>query len=129
MIVNCLPENLMTPVMKSPETIAVGGMTCAACVRRVEKTLEKVSGIGEVRVNLATGQALLLPDSELEVDIAVVEEAIVLVVVCDEEESVGAGPELAMDPPEVRFDQWRRDVAEDAEGEEIIETLVLDLLQ
>ena len=67
----------MTPVMKSPETIAVGGMTCAACVRRVEKTLEKVSGIGEVRVNLATGQALLLPDSELEVDIAVVEEAIV----------------------------------------------------
>ncbi|MCD6430723.1 MAG: heavy-metal-associated domain-containing protein [Deltaproteobacteria bacterium] len=38
------------------ETINVGGMTCAACVRRIEKTLEKVSGITEARVNLATGR-------------------------------------------------------------------------
>ena len=67
--------------MKSPEesheTIAVGGMTCAACVRRVEKTLEKVSGVDQARVNLATGRALLLPDKEQEVDLAAVEEAIV----------------------------------------------------
>ena len=67
--------------MKSPEpfleTIAVGGMTCAACVRRVEKTLEKVSGVEEARVNLATGRALLLPDKELKIDLGAVEAAIV----------------------------------------------------
>ena len=62
--------------MNSPETIGVGGLTCAACVRRVEKTLEKVSGITEARVNLATGRALLLPDKEQEIDLGSVEEAI-----------------------------------------------------
>ena len=67
----------MKSTEKSHETIAVGGMTCAACVRRVEKTLEKVSGITEARVNLATGQALLLPDKNLEIDLAAVQEAIV----------------------------------------------------
>ena len=63
--------------MNSSETINVGGMTCAACVRRIEKTLEKVSGITEARVNLATGRALLLPDKEQGVDLAAVEKAIV----------------------------------------------------
>ncbi len=62
--------------MSSPETIVVGGMTCAACVRRVEKTLEKVSGVADARVNLATGRALLLPERELEIDLAAVAEAI-----------------------------------------------------
>jgi len=38
-------------------TLSVGGMTCAACVRRVEKALEQVSGVLEASVNLATGRA------------------------------------------------------------------------
>ncbi|MEA1924168.1 MAG: heavy metal translocating P-type ATPase [Pseudomonadota bacterium] len=59
------------------ETIAVGGMTCAACVRRVEKTLEKITGVAQARVNLATGQALLLSDKDLRVDLVAVEEAII----------------------------------------------------
>ncbi|MBN1882571.1 MAG: copper-translocating P-type ATPase [Deltaproteobacteria bacterium] len=37
-------------------TISVGGMTCAACVRRVEKALEAVEGVSEASVNLATGR-------------------------------------------------------------------------
>src|SRR5262249_1696016 len=32
-------------------------MTCASCVRRVEKALAKVPGVAEARVNLATEQA------------------------------------------------------------------------
>ncbi|MEU5092668.1 heavy metal translocating P-type ATPase [Streptomyces sp. NPDC021356] len=36
--------------------IAVGGMTCAACVRRVEKKLAKIDGVA-ASVNLATGNA------------------------------------------------------------------------
>ena len=38
-------------------TIMVGGMTCAACVRRVENALSSVPGVTEAAVNLATGRA------------------------------------------------------------------------
>jgi Cu+-exporting ATPase len=38
-------------------TIAIGGMTCAACVRRVENALKKIEGVREASVNLATGRA------------------------------------------------------------------------
>jgi Cu+-exporting ATPase len=36
---------------------AIGGMTCASCVRRVEKALAKVPGVENVSVNLATEKA------------------------------------------------------------------------
>ncbi|CAN5298377.1 heavy metal translocating P-type ATPase [soil metagenome] len=38
-------------------TLQVTGMTCAACVRRVERALAAVPGVGEVSVNLATERA------------------------------------------------------------------------
>ncbi len=38
-------------------TISIGGMTCAACVRRVENALKSIEGVREVSVNLATGRA------------------------------------------------------------------------
>ncbi len=38
-------------------TISVGGMTCAACVRRVEMALKEVKGVTDVAVNLATAKA------------------------------------------------------------------------
>ena len=38
-------------------TIEVAGMTCASCVRRVEKALEKVEGVQGASVNLATETA------------------------------------------------------------------------
>ncbi len=40
----------------SPTTLAldIGGMTCAACATRVEKSLRKVSGVADAGVNLAT---------------------------------------------------------------------------
>ncbi len=40
----------------------VEGMTCASCVRRVEKALAKVDGVQEASVNLATEQARVLFD-------------------------------------------------------------------
>jgi Cu+-exporting ATPase len=48
--------------MKSPEktSISVGGMTCAACVRRVEEALKTVEGVSEVSVNLATARATVI---------------------------------------------------------------------
>jgi P-type Cu+ transporter len=49
--------------------LSVGGMTCASCSRRVEKALEKISGV-RASVNYATGVAfaeveLNVTDSEL----------------------------------------------------------------
>ncbi len=42
------------------KTIIIEGMTCAACVRRVENSLKKVPGVREASVNLATEKAHLL---------------------------------------------------------------------
>ncbi len=41
-------------------TVSVGGMTCAACVRRVERALSEVDGVTGVAVNLATARATVL---------------------------------------------------------------------
>ncbi|MDA8125696.1 MAG: heavy metal translocating P-type ATPase [Deltaproteobacteria bacterium] len=38
-------------------TVSVGGMSCAACVRRVERALAEVAGVTGVAVNLATARA------------------------------------------------------------------------
>src|SRR5215210_3231324 len=48
------------PTIDQPATEAVfpvTGMTCASCVRRVEKALTKVPGVAEASVNLATEKA------------------------------------------------------------------------
>lgn len=41
----------------NPITINVDGMSCAACVGRVERVISKVPGVSGVAVNLATGKA------------------------------------------------------------------------
>lgn len=41
----------------STETYTVTGMTCASCVRHVEKALKATPGVTAVVVNLATNQA------------------------------------------------------------------------
>ena len=45
-----------TPVVEEME-FPVRGMTCASCVARVERTLNKLSGVIEARVNLASESA------------------------------------------------------------------------
>ncbi|MDO5719596.1 MAG: heavy metal translocating P-type ATPase [Actinomycetaceae bacterium] len=56
--------------------LAVGGMTCASCVRRVERKLSKLPGV-RAEVNLATEGAHVLLDSDISNDelISVVEKA------------------------------------------------------
>lgn len=51
-------------------TLDIGGMTCASCVGRVEKALDKMPGVEAASVNLATEQAKvrLKADSGLNVD-------------------------------------------------------------
>jgi Cu+-exporting ATPase len=45
-------------------TISVGGMTCAACVRRVENALKTVNGVTDAAVNLATARATVAHEPE-----------------------------------------------------------------
>src|SRR5205085_949981 len=42
--------------------LPIGGMTCASCVRRVEKALAKVAGVQSAGVNLATERATVSYD-------------------------------------------------------------------
>jgi len=43
----------------SSVTIPLGGMTCAACARRIEKVLRELDGVSEAVVNLATEKAAI----------------------------------------------------------------------
>jgi Cu+-exporting ATPase len=51
-------------------TLDIGGMTCASCVGRVEKALDKIPGVEAASVNLATEQAKirLKADSGVKID-------------------------------------------------------------
>jgi Cu+-exporting ATPase len=55
--------------------VMVGGMTCAACVRRVENALKTIPGIKDASVNLSTSRATLIHEEE-SADIASIEKII-----------------------------------------------------
>ncbi|MEW6140024.1 MAG: heavy metal translocating P-type ATPase [Thermodesulfobacteriota bacterium] len=42
--------------------LSVGGMSCAACVRRVENSLKAIEGVEDAAVNLATSKAIVTYD-------------------------------------------------------------------
>lgn len=46
--------------MTGETALAIKGMTCASCVRRVERSLTKLPGVEEASVNLATERALVV---------------------------------------------------------------------
>ncbi len=51
-----IPPGADTTATQS-STLGITGMTCASCVRRVERALTKVPGVAEASVNLATEKA------------------------------------------------------------------------
>ncbi len=57
--------NETTPVVtpeKETATLRIEGMTCASCVRRVERALGHLPGVAEAQVNLATERATVVFD-------------------------------------------------------------------
>lgn len=48
---------------RQEQTFRIGGMTCASCVRRIEKALMKVPGVKEATVNLVTEKAHIFYDA------------------------------------------------------------------
>ena len=55
-----------TPEDQTELRLSIEGMTCASCVRRVEKAIEGLDGVESVAVNLATDEATvkLVPGSQ-----------------------------------------------------------------
>src|SRR2546428_419615 len=51
-----------TPIVTRELVVPVTGMTCASCVRHVEKALRRVDGVANVTVNLATEKATVTFD-------------------------------------------------------------------
>lgn len=49
-------------------TLDIEGMTCASCVRRVEKALAKTEGVESANVNFATNQAVVVHSDHMEHD-------------------------------------------------------------
>src|SRR5262249_56612446 len=45
--------------------LAISGMTCASCARRVERSLAKVPGVTSAHVNLATERAAVSYDTSI----------------------------------------------------------------
>lgn len=52
-------------MVDAKQVLKIGGMTCSACVRHVEKAVKTVSGVKEVVVNLATEKAQIEFESSL----------------------------------------------------------------
>ena len=57
------------------ETLRVTGMTCANCARTIEKSVAKVAGVTDARVNLATEKLTAVFDPDA-VDLAAIEQAV-----------------------------------------------------
>ena len=54
-------QTLTTPA-REEVTLGVTGMTCASCVRRIEKAFSRTPGVHEASVNLATEKATVVFD-------------------------------------------------------------------
>ncbi|KRF18739.1 ATPase P [Paenibacillus sp. Soil787] len=59
-------ESLGYKVPTSKMELAIEGMTCSACVNRIEKRVSKINGINEVSVNLANERATIKFQSNVE---------------------------------------------------------------
>ncbi|MDR1732662.1 MAG: heavy metal translocating P-type ATPase [Synergistaceae bacterium] len=58
------------------ETVAIGGMTCAACAKRIERAVGKLQGIADASVNFAT-EKLTVEFDEKQVALGDIEKKIV----------------------------------------------------
>lgn len=95
---------LTTTEAADAQELAIEGMTCASCVRRVERALGKVEGVEGVSVNLATERAAVRGPVPVAPLLAAVERAGYRARVLDEE-GVSGGEATA----EARRDLRRRE--------------------
>src|SRR5207249_3562986 len=91
--------------------LPIEGMTCASCVRRVEKALARVPGVTEASVNLATEKARVLADPSVTADqlTAAVEKAGYKVGALAQPPTTATAPAAASAAEPVDDHQLRRD--------------------
>ncbi|WP_224652464.1 copper-exporting P-type ATPase CopA [Pectobacterium versatile] len=82
------------------------GMSCASCVNRVQTALQNVSGVMQVRVNLAERSALVSGHAEPEALIAAVEQAGYGAEIIQDEEARRARQQQTSQQAILRF-QWQ----------------------
>jgi P-type Cu+ transporter len=87
-------------------TVSVGGMTCAACVRRVEQAIGAMAGVQDVSVNLATARATIVYDSRAWAGMDAVKE----VILDSGYEYLGVLPEMGDDPMAAAREREIRDL-------------------
>ncbi len=54
--------------LRTRRALSIEGMTCASCVRSVERALAAVPGVEEVAVNFATGRAEVTSEAEIDLE-------------------------------------------------------------
>ena len=59
-----IKNDLSAPGPETIHDIGIGGMTCASCVARVERALQKIPGVDSATVNLATESARIVVRSQ-----------------------------------------------------------------
>ena len=52
------------------------GMTCQSCARTIEKSVSKVPGVKECKVNLEKGMGIVIPEKGKKVSDAVIRKAV-----------------------------------------------------
>ena len=57
------------------QVLSIRGMTCAACAQRIEKTVRKLSGIGQANVNLASEKLFVEYDGAV-LELSAIKEAV-----------------------------------------------------
>ncbi|AEB12922.1 heavy metal translocating P-type ATPase [Marinithermus hydrothermalis] len=107
-LLEAVQEAGYTPVTERVE-IRVGGMTCASCVSRVERSLKKLPGVLEASVNLATEKATVVFLPEM-VSLARIKAAIQEAGYEPLEDTGSAGAEAQDEAQEKELKAYRRDL-------------------
>lgn len=66
---------MIQPSEKKTNRLKISGMTCASCVAGVERAINRVDGISDVSVNLATEEAVFKGNADIESIIHAIEDA------------------------------------------------------
>lgn len=65
------PSQYIEPIKTKHYNLDVSEMTCASCVGRVDRILNKIEGISDTNVNLATSCATFTADETIDIDLVI----------------------------------------------------------
>jgi len=66
--INTSIQNSVSTFQEKEISFSVQGMTCASCVRNVERAIKNIDGVKYVSVNLATEKAIVIADEKVTIE-------------------------------------------------------------